>query len=153
MPNLSGVNPNLAAPQDRPGRRIDPVDDLLRVGTFANISATANGDGAAFKGERVESYLAVLAHSYNGASTGTDNWTVTIQASTAANYANPVTLATLRVPSVSAPAKEYLALEGASVASLMAAAAQGQALYIRAVATKTGTTANLTGQVYLTTGK
>jgi hypothetical protein len=149
MANLSGANPNLNTPEQGP-RRHDPIDDLLTIGTFSNESATDNGTGVSFNAEKVGGYLAVLTHNYAGAASDSNNWTISIQGADNSSYTNAVTLASIRVTSGSAPQKEYLALEGAAARSLRDAAGEDELVYVRAVATKTGTTANFTGKVYLT---
>jgi hypothetical protein len=135
-------------PQDGP-RRSDAIDELLTLGTFAAIAATASGAGIAFKAEKVGPYLAVITYT-SAAATEVNFWTLSIVGADNSSYTNPVVLASAVLSGGAAPKKAYLALEGAAVASLMDAAGEGEAIYIRATATEAGTAAALTGKVYLT---
>jgi hypothetical protein len=148
MANLSGQNPALNTP-DLATRRHDPVDDLLRLGSFAAITTSTNGTGIPFKAQKVGPYMGVVT--YNGhAATSENYWTIQITGADNASYTNEVVLASIKLSSGSAAAKEYLALEGAAVESLMAAAGEDEAIYVRAKAVEEGTAAALTAQVYLT---
>jgi hypothetical protein len=147
MSNLSGQNPNLA-PSAQVPRRADALDDLLVIGTFAAISQDTNGTGIAFKAEDVEGYHAVVSY-LSHASDATNNWTIIVQGADNASYNNPVTLASI-VLSSGVTKKEYLALEGAAVRSLMRAAGRGEATHVRAIADETLSPGALTAKVYLT---
>ena len=149
MANLSGANPNLTN-ADASMRVSDAVDDLLRVGTFAAISSSTNGTGIAFKAEKARSYRGVVAYSQVDVDDDSNNWVVSVRAADNASYTNEVTLASVRLQSGSGTVTDYLALDGPAAASLMEAAGEDEALYVRAVATKTGTVAALTAKVYLT---
>jgi hypothetical protein len=88
---------------------------------------------------------------YNGhEADGSKYWTVNVTGADNSSFTNEVTLGSIKLLSGSNARKEYLALDGAAVNSLMAAAGEGEAVYVRATATKTSTPGNLTGQVYLT---
>lgn len=149
MPNLSGANPSLTNSSQKT-RRHDPVDDSLRLATFAAISATNTAStGIALKAEAIGPYLAAVC--YNGhEADGAKYWTINVTGADNSSFTNEVTLASIKLLSGNAARKEYLALDGAAVASLMEAAGEDEAIYVRATATKTSTPGNLTGQVYLT---
>lgn len=149
MPNLSGANPSLTNSSQK-NRRHDPVDDKLRLATFAAISATNTAStGIALKAESIGPYLAAVC--YNGhEADGSKYWTINVTGADNSSFTNEVTLASIKLLSGNAARKEYLALDGAAVASLMEAAGEDEAIYVRATATKTSTPGNLTGQVYLT---
>lgn len=149
MPNLSGANPALTTSNPKV-RRHDPVDDKLRLGSFTAISATNTAStGIQFKAEKVGSHLAVICYNGHSASS-TAFWTVTVTGADNATFTNEVPLGSLKLLNSNAARKEYLALDGAAVASLMAAGGEDEAIYVRATATKTSTPGNLTAQVYLT---
>ena len=149
MPNLSGANPSLTTSNPK-ARRHDPIDNSLKLASFAAISATNTAStGIALKAEKVGPYLAVVC--YNGhEADGSKYWTVNVTGADNSSFTNEVTLGSIKLLSGSAARKEYLALDGAAVASLMAAAGEDEAVYVRATATKTSTPGALTGQVYLT---
>lgn len=149
MPNLSGANPSLTTPNLKV-RRHDPIDDSLKLAAFSGISASNTAaTGIALKAEKIGPYLAVVC--YNGHEADASKyWTVNVTGADNSSFTNEVTLGSIKLLSGSSARKEYLALDGAAVNSLMAAAGEGEAVYVRATATKTSTPGNLTGQVYLT---
>jgi hypothetical protein len=149
MPNLSGANPSLTTSNPKV-RRHDPIDESLKLAAFSGISASNTAaTGIALKAEKIGPYLAVVC--YNGhEADGSKYWTVNVTGADNSSFTNEVTLGSIKLLSGSSARKEYLALNGAAVASLMAAASEGEAVYVRATATKTSTPGNLTGQVYLT---
>ena len=149
MSNLSGANPSLANSSQK-NRRHDPIDNNLKLATFTAISASNTAStGIALKAESIGPYLAAIC--YNGhEATGAAYWTINVTAADNSSFTNEVTLASITLLSGGAARKEYLALDGAAVASLMEAAGEDEAIYVRATATKTSTPGALTGQVYLT---
>jgi len=152
MTNLSGTNPNLATSGQK-GRVMDAKDDSLVIGTFAGISATDSAEtGIAIAAEALGNYHAVVHYAANAASDGgtTNYWAISIQAADNSSFTNGVTLATYNTYSSSGAVKGYLALSGEATQALRTAVGEGAAIYVRSVATKTGSPSNLTGGVYLT---
>lgn len=150
MANLSGANPSMK-PASVDTRRHDPIDDSLKIGAFAAVTEDTNGTGIAIKAEKIGPYLAVVCYSFAGLATDSHNFEVVIQGADNSGYNDPVTLASIRCVSGSAPQKEYLALEGAAVESLRKAAGEDEILYVRARAEETGDPEQaLTATVYLT---
>lgn len=147
---VSAVNPSLTHSTIKP-RRFDAVDGLLelRAPGEAAESTTASETAIAIDAEKIAYYKAVIDHSAIGGTVdGSNYWVINIQASD--NNSDFVTVATTGILSVAAK-RILLPLEGQAIASVMASAGEGTAIYLRVNATETGTTAgNLDYTCYLT---
>lgn len=149
MAAVDATNPNATA-STIGNRRSDMVDSLLilRDITDGAESTTAAEAGVSVNAEKLCYYKAVVHHNAIGGTVdGSNYWTLTIEASD--NNSDWVTIASRQL--AAAAARYDIAIEGEDVASFMAASGENEAIYMRVVATETGTTAgDLTYGAHLT---
>ena len=145
------TNPNMSAATIA-NRRYDALDVLLELRDYgaSAISASTAGTAVSLKAEKQAYYKAIINHAAIGGTVdGTNYWTINVEVAADQAFTNAVIVGTVQL---TADASQYhIALDGVMVEKIRAAAGEDEAIYVRANAVETGTTAgSLTYGAYLT---